>query len=72
MIDLTDVDLDMLSDIPAPVLRKVITRVSNELRGRSSEPVIYAGFRSSLAVRAESASDSSAPSDDPDSTGSDQ
>lgn len=66
MINLTDVDLEALSEIPAPVLRKAIIRMRNELCGNSGESSIYAEFRSSLPGRSAEPPGSSTDMEDPD------
>lgn len=59
LIDLNDIDLDALRELPSAVLRAAVARVRRELSGGGDEPAIYADFRSSLPTRATRHADSS-------------
>lgn len=48
VIDLSDIDLAAVSELPSLVLRAAIARVREELSGNGDESAVYAGFRSSL------------------------
>ncbi len=51
VIDLSDIDLTALSELPSATLRAAIARVREELSGNGDESAVYAGFRSSLRAR---------------------
>lgn len=48
VIDLSDIDLTALNELPSATLRAAIARVRDELSGDGDQSAIYAGFRSSL------------------------
>lgn len=57
VIDLSDIDLAALSELPSAALRAAIARVRKELSGNGDKSAVYAGFRSSLrAAQAENQS----------------
>lgn len=51
MLDLSEVDLATLSELPSAALRAAITRVRGELSKDGDSSGTYAGFRSSLRSR---------------------
>jgi FXSXX-COOH protein len=48
VIDLSDIDLTALSELPSAALRAAIVRVREELSGNGDQSAVYSGFRSSL------------------------
>jgi FXSXX-COOH protein len=79
VIDLSDIDLTTLSELPSAALRAAIVRVCEELSGSGDQSAVYAGFRSSLragritdqgSASSEQSSESSAGDDTAD-TGTD-
>jgi FXSXX-COOH protein len=51
VIDLGDIDLTALRQVPSAALRAAIVRVRAELSSDDEQSAVYADFRSSLRVR---------------------
>jgi FXSXX-COOH protein len=70
VIDLSDIDLTALSELPSAGLRAAIVRVREELSGNGDQSAAYAGFRSSL--RAGRKTDQGSAGSEQSSAGSDE
>lgn len=69
VIDLSDIDLTALNELPSAALRAAIVRVREELSGNGDQSAVYAGFRSSL--RAGHVTDESSAGSEQSSAGRD-